>query len=57
MSSAYDVRRVVAALVWPTDPISLHLVSPDLPAPVLHDPTRCGSCAGKAARSRPTAAR
>lgn len=38
MSSAYDVRRVVAALVWPTDPISLHLVSPDLPAPVLHDP-------------------
>ena len=57
MSSAYDVRRVVAALLWPTDPISLHLVSPDLPAPVLHDPTRCGSCAGKAARSRPTAAR
>jgi len=38
MSSAYDVRRVVAALLWPTDPISLHLVSPDLPAPVLHDP-------------------
>ena len=57
MSSAYDVRRVVAALLWPTDPISLHLVSPDLPAPVLHDPDRCGSCAGKAARSRPTAAR
>ena len=38
MSSAYDVRRVVAALLWPADPISLHLVSPDLPAPVLHDP-------------------
>ena len=38
MSSAYDVRRVVAALQWPTDPISLHLASPDLPAPVLHDP-------------------
>jgi hypothetical protein len=38
ISSAYDVRRVVAALLWPTDPISLHLVSPDLPAPVLHDP-------------------
>jgi len=38
MSSAYDVRRVAAALLWPTDPISLHLVSPDLPAPVLHDP-------------------
>jgi hypothetical protein len=38
ISSAYDVRRVVAALQWPTDPISLHLASPDLPAPVLHDP-------------------
>ena len=38
MSSAYDVRRVVAALQWPPDPISLSLVSPDLPAPVLHDP-------------------
>ena len=38
MSSAYDVRRVVAALQWPADPISLHLASPDLPAPVLHDP-------------------
>jgi hypothetical protein len=25
MSSAYDVRRVVAALQWPADPISLHL--------------------------------
>ena len=25
MSSAYDVRRVVAALLWPTDPISRHL--------------------------------
>jgi hypothetical protein len=38
MSSAYDVRRVVAALLWPTDPIYPHLVSPDLPTPVLHDP-------------------
>jgi DSBA-like thioredoxin domain len=38
MSSAYDVRRVVAALLWPTDPICEHLVSPDLPTPVLHDP-------------------
>jgi hypothetical protein len=57
MSSAYDVRRVVAALLWPADPIYPHLVSPDLPTPVLHDPTRCGSYAGKAARSRPTATR
>ena len=38
MSSAYDVRRVVAALLWPADPIYPHLVSPDLPAAVLHDP-------------------
>jgi hypothetical protein len=38
MSSAYDVRRVVAALVWPVDPIFVHLASPDLPVPVLHDP-------------------
>jgi hypothetical protein len=29
---------VVAALLWPADPIYPHLVSPDLPAPVLHDP-------------------
>jgi hypothetical protein len=38
MSSAYDVRRVVAALLWPTDPIYPHLISPDLPTPVLHEP-------------------
>ena len=39
MSSAYDVRRVVAeALLWPADPIYPHMVSPDLPTPVLHDP-------------------
>ena len=57
MSSAYDVRRVVAALLWPTDPISLHLVSPTCPLRCCTTPTRCGSCVGKAARSRPTAAR
>src|SRR3984957_17021569 len=38
MSSADDVRRGVAALLWPTHPIYSHLVSPDLPTPVLHDP-------------------
>ncbi len=38
MSSAYDVRRVVAGLLWPADPIYPHLVSPDLPLPLLHDP-------------------
>ena len=38
MSSADDVRRVVADLLWPADPIYPHLVSPDLPTPVMHDP-------------------
>ena len=38
MSGADDVRRVVAALLWPADPIYPHLVSPDLPTPVVHDP-------------------
>ena len=38
MSSAYDVRRVIAGLLWPADPIYPHLVSPDLPSTLLHDP-------------------
>jgi len=38
LSSAYDVRRVVTAVTWPTDPIYFHLASPDLPVPLLHDP-------------------
>jgi 2-hydroxychromene-2-carboxylate isomerase len=38
MSGALDVRRVVADLTWPADPIYQHLISPDLPSPVLHDP-------------------
>jgi hypothetical protein len=38
MSRALDVRRVVADLTWPADPIYQHLISPDLPSPVLHDP-------------------
>jgi predicted DsbA family dithiol-disulfide isomerase len=57
MSSAQEVRRAVAGLVWPADPIYPHLVSPDLPISLLHDPTRCGSYAGKAARPRLTEAR
>ena len=32
MSSAHEVRRVVAGLLWPADPIYPHLVSPDLPS-------------------------
>ena len=38
MSSAYDVRRVITGLLWPADPIYPHLVSPDLPISLLHDP-------------------
>jgi hypothetical protein len=38
MSSAQEVRRVVTGLVWPADPIYPHLISPDLPISLLHDP-------------------
>lgn len=38
MSDPPEVRRVITDLLWPADPIYLHLVSPDLPVPVLHDP-------------------
>jgi len=38
MSSAQEVRRVITDLLWPADPIYPHLISPDLPTPVLHDP-------------------
>ena len=38
MSGALDVERLVADLTWPADPIDQHLISPDLPNPVLHDP-------------------
>jgi DSBA-like thioredoxin domain len=38
LSSAYDVRRVVTAITWPTPPVYFHLASPDLPLPLLHDP-------------------
>ena len=38
MSGPPEVRRVIADLMWPADPIYLHLISPDLPTPVLHDP-------------------
>jgi hypothetical protein len=29
---------VIAEVMWPTDPIYFHLMSPDLPDPILHDP-------------------
>jgi hypothetical protein len=38
VSSAYDVRRVVTGLLWPAESIHPHLVSPDLPISLLHDP-------------------
>jgi hypothetical protein len=38
LSSAYDVRRVVTSITWPAPSIYCHLVSPDLPTPLLHDP-------------------
>ncbi|MFY9930658.1 MAG: DsbA family protein [Streptosporangiaceae bacterium] len=38
ISSPQEVRRAVTGLVWPADPISPHLVSPDLPISILHDP-------------------
>jgi len=38
LSGPYDVRRVITEVVWPADPIHLHLLSPDLPDPILHDP-------------------
>jgi hypothetical protein len=37
LSSPYEVRRVVTELAWPADPIYPHLISPDLPRPLLHD--------------------
>ena len=38
MSSVQEVQRVIADLLWPADPLYPHLISPDLPTPVLHDP-------------------
>jgi hypothetical protein len=35
MSSAYDVRRVVAALLWPTDPIYQHSQLARRPGPAI----------------------
>ena len=38
LSGAYEVRRVITEVMWPADPIYFHLISPDLPNPLLHDP-------------------
>jgi hypothetical protein len=38
LSGPEEVRRVVTDLSWPADPMYPHLVSPDLPSTLLHDP-------------------
>jgi hypothetical protein len=38
LSGPEEVRRVVTDLLWPADRIYPHLVSPDLPSTLLHDP-------------------
>jgi hypothetical protein len=38
LSSAYEVRRLVTALMWPQEYISDQLASPDFPTPLLRDP-------------------
>jgi hypothetical protein len=38
LSSPNEVRQVITGVVWPKDPIYFHLMSPDLPDPILHDP-------------------
>ena len=38
LSGPQEVRRVLTDLLWPADPIEPHLVSPDLPSTLLHDP-------------------
>ncbi len=38
MSSAYEVRRLVTGLMWPTEAITGRLASPDFPGPLPRDP-------------------
>ena len=38
LSGPEEVRRVVTDLLWPADRMYPHLVSPDLPSTLLHDP-------------------
>ena len=57
LSGPYDVRGVIAEVMWPTDPIYFHGRAPTCPIRSSMTPTRCGSCAGKAGRSRPASAR
>ena len=38
LSSAYEVRRLIAAVMWPEEDITDRLASPDIPSLLLHDP-------------------
>jgi 2-hydroxychromene-2-carboxylate isomerase len=38
LSSPYEVRRLVTAVMWPQEDITDRLASPDLPSLLLHDP-------------------
>jgi 2-hydroxychromene-2-carboxylate isomerase len=38
LSSAYEVRRLITAVMWPTEDISDRLASPDIPSLLLRDP-------------------
>jgi hypothetical protein len=38
VSTVYEVRHLIADVMCPPEPILHHLISPDLPVPLLHDP-------------------
>jgi hypothetical protein len=48
VTDVYEVRKLIAEVMCPPDPIIYHLISPDLPSALLHDPDvnrivrRCG---------------
>jgi hypothetical protein len=48
VTDVYDVRKLIADVMCPRQPILYHLISPDLPSALLHDPDvnrivrRCG---------------
>jgi hypothetical protein len=37
LSSPYEVRRLVTAVIWPQEDITDRLASPDIPSLLLHD--------------------
>lgn len=38
MSTVDDVRQLIADVMCPPEPIIYHLISPDLPNALIHDP-------------------